>query len=327
MKVVIFCGGLGMRLRETADDIPKPMVPIGNRPILWHLMKYYAHYGHRDFILCLGYRADAIKKFFLNYEETSSNDFVLSNGGREIELMNRDISDWRITFADTGVNSNIGQRLMAVRSYLRGEETFLANYADGLTDMHLPSVIERFEAGGKIANFVSVRPNLTFHAVCSGPDGGVREIKPVMETDLRVNGGYFLFRRQIFDYMRSGEELVLEPFERLIKADQLRTYRHDGFTASMDTFKDKQGLDELYSKGRAPWEVWRKDVSITDGEPERWVLPPLPADNGHDARSGVGYDRDDGFLSPVRVPPGESPIRVVATVGSHTLPLPAATSR
>jgi glucose-1-phosphate cytidylyltransferase len=308
MKVVIFCGGLGMRLREAGDDIPKPMVPIGNRPILWHLMKYYAHYGHKDFILCLGYRADAIKKFFLNYEETSSNDFVLSNGGREIELMNRDISDWRITFADTGVNSNIGQRLMAVRNYLRGEDTFLANYADGLTDMHLPSVIERFEAGGKIANFVSVRPNLSFHAVCCGPDGGVREIKPVMETDLRVNGGYFLFRRQIFDYMRAGEELVLEPFERLIAADQLLTYQHDGFTASMDTFKDKQGLEELYSQGRAPWEVWRKNVQVPEGIPGTWAVTPLAAaESVPDAKPGVRYNGEDGFLSPARVRPTEVP--------------------
>jgi glucose-1-phosphate cytidylyltransferase len=267
MKVVIFCGGLGMRLREIGDDIPKPMVPVGNRPILWHLMKYYAHYGHTDFILCLGYRADVIKKFFLNYEETSSNDFVLTNGGRQIELMNRDISDWRITFADTGVNANIGQRLMAVREYLRGEEMFLANYADGLTDMHLPSVIDRFASGGKVANFVSVRPNLSFHAVSARPDGGVREIKPVTETDLRVNGGFFLFRHQIFDYMRAGEELVQEPFERLIRADQLQTHAHDGFTATMDTFKDKQAFDDLYAKGKAPWEVWRKHNGAADTTP------------------------------------------------------------
>jgi len=305
MKVVIFCGGLGMRLREAADDIPKPMVPIGNRPILWHLMKYYAHYGHKDFILCLGYRADAIKKFFLNYEETSSNDFVLTNGGRDVELMNRDISDWRITFADTGITSNIGQRLMAVRNYLRGEETFLANYADGLTDMHLPSVIERFEAGGKIANFVSVRPNLTFHAVSSGPDGGVREIKPVMETDLRVNGGYFLFRRQIFDYIRPGEELVIEPFERLIAADQLRTYRHDGFTASMDTFKDKQGLDEMYAKGRAPWEVWRKEVQVPNTEPLAWPPAPLDAIPAREEKPAVRFNGDNGFLTPSRVRPAD----------------------
>ncbi len=314
MKVVIFCGGLGMRLREAGDDMPKPMVPIGSRPVLWHLMKYYAHYGHTDFILCLGYRADAIKKFFLNYEETSSNDFVLSNGGREIELMNRDISDWRITFADTGVNANIGQRLMAVRNYLRGEEMFLANYADGLTDMHLPSVIERFESGGKIANFVSVRPNLSFHAVSARSDGGVREIKPVTETDLRVNGGFFLFRRQIFDYMRPGEELVQEPFERLIEANQLQSYAHDGFTATMDTFKDKQHFDELYAKGKAPWEVWRKH----NGVAESIAAPaPLPAANMQQFGAGsekpaVKYGGGDSLSRPSRRP-------------SETLPSPAQT--
>jgi glucose-1-phosphate cytidylyltransferase len=307
MKVVIFCGGLGMRLREAGDDIPKPMVPIGNRPILWHLMKYYAHYGHTDFILCLGYRADTIKKFFLNYEETCSNDFVLSNGGREIELMNRDISNWRITFADTGLNANIGQRLVAVRQYLDGEETFLANYADGLTDMHLPSVIERFESGGKIANFVSVRPNLSFHAVSARPDGGVREIKPVMETDLRINGGYFLFRREIFDYMRPGEELVEEPFERLIAANELHTHQHDGFTASMDTFKDRQHFEELHARGAAPWEVWRGDGEVQEGGVVRRTLPPLVGDPGREVKPGVRYKGDEAFLSPVRVRQTEAP--------------------
>jgi len=296
MKVVIFCGGLGMRLREAGEDIPKPMVPIGSRPILWHLMKYYAHYGHTDFILCLGYRADAIKKFFLNYEETSSNDFVLTKGGREVELMNRDISDWRITFADTGVNANIGQRLMAVRQYLRGEEIFLANYADGLTDMHLPSVIQRFESAGKIANFVSVRPNLSFHAVSSGPDGRVSEIKPVMDTDLRINGGFFLFRREIFDYMRPGEELVQEPFDRLIKADQLLTHAHDGFTASMDTFKDKQHFDELYAKGRAPWEVWRNSSAIAGEIGLDAALPATATAGPFGAGAAIKYGGGD-FLT------------------------------
>jgi glucose-1-phosphate cytidylyltransferase len=267
MKVVIFCGGLGMRIRDVGDDIPKPMVLIGNRPILWHLMKYYAHYGHKDFILCLGHRADAIKKYFLSYEETISNDFVLSTVasepgrrsavGMHVELMNRDISDWRITFVDTGANSNIGQRLRAVRPYLVGESHFLANYADGLTDMHLPSLIDRFLGGGKIANFLSVRPNLSYHAVSAGPDGAVSAIKPVMDTSLRVNGGYFLFRQEIFDYMRNGEELVLEPFQRLIEARQLIAHPYNGFFASMDTFKDKQQLDDLLRSGHAPWEVWR----------------------------------------------------------------------
>lgn len=311
MKVVIFCGGLGMRLREAGDDIPKPMVPIGSRPILWHLMKYYAHFGHTDFILCLGHRADAIKKFFLNYEETSSNDFVLSNGGREIELMNRDISDWRITFAETGVTANIGQRLLAVRNYLRGEETFLANYADGLTDMHLPSVIERFKSAGKIANFVSVRPNLSFHAVSARPDGGVREIRPVMETDLRINGGYFLFRREIFDYMRPGEELVEEPFDRLIAANELLSYPHDGFTASMDTFKDKQHFDDLYARGAAPWEVWRKPAPGSNGVCEPAAATSLTAERVGAAKdsSGVKYQGAEDFLTVV----GGKPIETVTT--------------
>lgn len=309
MKVVIFCGGLGMRLREVGDDIPKPMVTIGHRPILWHLMKYYAHYGHTDFILCLGYRGDVIKKYFLNYEETSSNDFVLSGGGREIELMNRDISDWRITFADTGVNANIGQRLMAVQKYLSGEEVFLANYADGLTDMHLPSVIERFKSRGKIGNFVSIRPNLSFHAVSGLADGGVREIKPVRETDLRINTGFFMFRSEIFDYMCAGEELVEEPFQRLIAADQLLAYPYDGFTASMDTFKDKQHFDELYAKGRAPWEVWQqKDVAQTKGisEPALKTASSQTLGNGRD-KLAVKYPAGEGLsLLNIRTP--ETPI-------------------
>jgi glucose-1-phosphate cytidylyltransferase len=292
MKVVIFCGGLGMRLREAGDDVPKPMVPIGHRPILWHLMKYYAHYGHTDFILCLGYRGDVIKKYFLNYEETSSNDFVLSGGGREIELMNRDISDWRITFADTGVNANIGQRLVAVRKYLAGEDAFLANYADGLTDMHLPSVIERFESRGKIGNFVSIRPNLSFHAVTGHADGGVASIKPVREMDLRINTGFFMFRKEIFDYIHTGEELVEQPFQRLIEADQLHAFPYEGFTASMDTFKDKQHFDELYAKGKAPWEVWLRDPASSNAPNE------LATEQRAKEPMAVKYQGTDGFLSP-----------------------------
>ena len=259
MKVVLFCGGLGMRIREAGDEIPKPMVPIGYRPILWHLMKYYAHYGHKDFILCLGYRADIIKKYFLTYEETISNDFVLSGGGRRVELMNTDISDWCITFADTGVTSNIGQRLKAAEKYLEGEEEFLANYADGLTDLCLPTLVQQFQRSGKIASFVSVRPSLSYHAVSLGPDGLVDEIRAITQTDLRINGGYFLFRREIFDYLRNGEELVQEPFQRLIAERQLLAYPYDGFFACMDTFKDKQRLEELYASGNAPWEVWRRN--------------------------------------------------------------------
>lgn len=267
MKVVIFCGGLGMRLREYADNIPKPMVPIGYRPILWHVMKYYAHYGHKDFILCLGYRADAIKNYFLNYDECISNDFTLSQGGKRLELFNSDIQDWNITFADTGVMSNIGQRLMAVRRYLEGEEMFLANYSDGLTDLHLPSLIDSARTHDKIANFIAVKPNLSYHMVSMNPDGHVNNIKAITDSDMRVNGGYFVFKREIFDYMHEGEELVLQPFQRLIPMKQLVAYPYDGFFATMDTFKDKQQLDDVYATGNAPWEVWKTAANKPGGKP------------------------------------------------------------
>src|SRR5215475_15518311 len=157
MKVVLFCGGLRMRLREYSDQIPKPMIPIGYRPILWHVMKYYAHYGHKDFILCLGYKADTVKNYFLNYNECTSNDFVLSQGGKNMMLFNSDIQDWRITFVDTGMASNIGQRLKAVERHLEGEETFLANYSDGLSDLPLSEYIAHFIDKGRIASFLCVR--------------------------------------------------------------------------------------------------------------------------------------------------------------------------
>jgi glucose-1-phosphate cytidylyltransferase len=157
MKVVLFCGGRGIRLRELSEAIPKPMVMIGYRPILWHVMRYYAHFGHRDFILCLGYRADAIKEYFLRYEEALSNDFVLSDGGRQVELLGSDIQDWRITFADTGLDTTIGERLNLVRRHLDGEELFLANYGDTLTDAPLDRIVAEFAETDAVASFLSVR--------------------------------------------------------------------------------------------------------------------------------------------------------------------------
>ena len=257
MKVVLFCGGLGMRLREYSETIPKPMVPIGYRPILWHVMKYYAHFGHRDFILCLGHGADIIKNYFLTYNECVSNDFVLSQGGKSLELINTDIHDWRITFADTGISSNIGQRLKAVEKYLQGEEVFLANYSDGLTDLPLPAQIEHFRRENRVASFLCVKPNLSYHFISMNNDGLVGEIRDVTQSDLRINGGYFIFKRDIFSYIRDGEELLHQPFERLVAQKQLVAYKYDGFWASMDTFKDKRHLDDLQTQGRTPWEVWR----------------------------------------------------------------------
>ena len=259
MKVVLFSGGLGLRLREYSDAIPKPMIPIGVRPILWHVMRYYAAFGHKDFILCLGYRSDVVKSYFLDYSEAISNDFVMSDGGRSLELLGSDIQDWRITFADTGVHTIVGQRLRAIRPHVEDEEMFLANYGDTLTDAHLPDLVAAFERSDAVAAFLAVRPTYSFHVVETGGGGEVTAIRSVEEADTRINGGYFIFRRQIFDYLREGEELVEEPFRRLIDEGRLLAFRHDGFWAPMDTLKDKQDLDLRHERGDAPWEVWLRD--------------------------------------------------------------------
>jgi len=256
MKVVLFCGGQGMRIREYSDQIPKPMVPIGYRPILWHVMKYYAHFGHKDFILCLGYKADVVKSYFRSYDETVSNDFVLSGGGKQVELLKSDIDDWRITFVDTGIQSNIGERLMAVRKHLAGEEYFLANYADGLTDCPLDKMIDFAKARGATASCLAVKPSTSFHSLQLGADQRVTGIEDLSESGVRLNGGYFVLRGDVFESMRPGEELVYEPFRRLIQRGELIGYPYDGFWMTMDTFKDKQRLDELYAAGQAPWQVW-----------------------------------------------------------------------
>ena len=257
MKVVLFCGGFGTRLREHSDTVPKPMVSIGFRPMIWHLMKYYAHFGHTDFILCLGYRGDLIKQYFIDYEEWLSNDFQLSGKDRGVHLHSRDIADWNITFVDTGLQSNIGQRLCAVQDYLKDDPAFLANYSDGLSDLPLNRYLDHFEGQGKIASFVCVRANQSFHTVSVDRGGVVRDIRHVSDADLWINGGFFAFKREIFDYLKEGEELVEEPFQRLIGLEQLIAYRHEGFWACLDTFKDKQAFDDMNARGHVPWQVWR----------------------------------------------------------------------
>lgn len=259
MKVVLFCGGLGMRLREYSGKIPKPMVSIGYRPILWNIMKYYAHYGHKDFILCLGYKADMIKDYFINYKEYISNDFVFTKGGKSIDLLSSDIDDWKITFVDTGIKSNIGSRLLKVKKFLKDEEMFIVNYSDGLTDMHLPSMISEFKQTSKVATFMAYQPTQSFHVVSLKNNGDVKDINHIGSSGLWINAGYFVLRNKIFEYLKKGEDLVEEPFHRLIKEEELHAYKFNGFWASMDTFKDKQTLDDKYAKGDTPWQVWIKN--------------------------------------------------------------------
>jgi glucose-1-phosphate cytidylyltransferase len=256
MKVVLFCGGLGTRLREHSDTIPKPLVNVGYRPLLWHLMRYYAHFGHRDFILCLGYRGDLIREYFLKYNEAMSNDFTWHEGGRRIELHGHDTDDWNITFVDTGLHSNIGQRLLCVRRYLKNEAEFLANYSDGLANVPLDEQLADFRAKGAIASFAAVRSPQSFHTVQADANGTVTAIGSVHDETVRINGGFFAMRQEMFDYIRDGEELVEQPFARLIEQQRLIAFRWDGFWQCMDTFKDKITYDRLEARGDCPWKVW-----------------------------------------------------------------------
>lgn len=258
MKVVLFCGGQGMRLREFSDKIPKPMVPIGNRPILWYIMKYYAHYGHKEFILCLGYQGDTIKDYFVNYHEYVSNDFVFSNG-TNLNLISKDIDDWRITFVDTGINSSMGERLMAVEKYLEKDETFLVNYSDVLTDLPLPEMINEFQTSNSVGMFLATQPQRSFHVVYFNKDKEVTCIDSLNDSGFWINGGYFIFKREIFNYLKRGDDLVEDALPKLIEQRELLAYPYTGTWITMDTFKEKQMLDDRYAKGDTPWEVWKID--------------------------------------------------------------------
>jgi glucose-1-phosphate cytidylyltransferase len=255
MKVVLFCGGLGTRIREYSETIPKPMIPVGHQPILWHVMDYYSQFGHRDFVLCLGHKANTIKEFFLNYKPQTFSDLVVSGNGSRVEVLGEPKEDWRITMIDTGVWRNIGSRLWAVREQVKDEEYFCANYSDGLTDVDLDVMLAKFKASGKVGCFLAVRPPLTYHLADIAADGRVRDFVTSDRSEIWINGGYFIFRKEIFDYMRDGEELVVEPFKRLIAEDQLMAFKHDGFFRSMDTLRDRQVLEEMFEKGLIPWRL------------------------------------------------------------------------
>jgi glucose-1-phosphate cytidylyltransferase len=251
MKTVLFCGGMGTRIRDYAENIPKPMIPVGDRPILWHLMDFYSQYGHKDFLLCLGYKSNVIKEYFLNNRSKLYADCVVSRAG--VETLGETGADWRVTMIDTGVWRNIGERLWAVREHVEGEEMFFANYSDGLADLDLPAMVERFKASGKVGCFLAVRPSFSMHLIDMNADGQVAGLRASRDADIWINGGFFIFRPEIFSYMREGEELVEAPFRRLIEADQLLAVRHEGFWRPMDTLKDKQVLEDLVERGSTPW--------------------------------------------------------------------------
>jgi glucose-1-phosphate cytidylyltransferase len=261
MKVVLFCGGLGMRMRDGVTTAPKPMAVIGERPLVWHVMRYYAHFGHTDFILCLGYGAAAVKDYFLNYDETRSNDFVLSEGGREVTLVSRDISDWRISFVDTGLNSPIGERLRRVKHLVEGEEMFLANYADVLTDAPLADMVNRFAATDAVAGLLAAPMQSSHHVVDVSDNGTITRIRPVKELEQWENGGYFVLRPGIFDMLGPGEDLVDDALMRLVSTGKVLAFPHKGFWTAADTVKDRILLEEAYQRAECPWMVWDDERS------------------------------------------------------------------
>jgi len=261
MKVVLFCGGLGMRMRDGASSAPKPMAMIGERPMLWHVMRYYAHYGHTDFVLCLGYGGAAVKDFFLNYDETRSNDFVLEGGASKIELFKTDIADWRITFVDTGLHSPIGERLRRVRRFVADEPLFLANYADVFTDAPLPDMIERFAASSAIASLLAVPPQSSHHVVDIEENGLITGVTPVRDLRQWENGGYFVLRQEIFDYLAEGEDLVEDVLVRLVPQRRVLAYPYKGYWTPADTVKERAQLEEMYQRGHCPWMIWDPERS------------------------------------------------------------------
>jgi glucose-1-phosphate cytidylyltransferase len=256
VKVVLFCGGMGMRIRADNQSAPKPMTPIGDRPILWHIMRYYAHFGHTEFILCLGYGASVIKDYFLNYRETASNNFVLTNGGQDVEMLESDISEWKITFVDTGLTTAIGERLRRVRPYLGDDEVFLANYGDGVSDVDMNALIDALPAD-HVGGLLAVPPQDSFHVVGLDAAGGMTGIVPVASMNMWINGGFFVLRQSVFDYLGEGEDLVMDACIRAAADGRFTANRYEGFWACMDTLKERAYLEELHATGTAPWELWR----------------------------------------------------------------------
>lgn len=260
MKTVILCGGLGTRIRDVADNIPKPMIPIGGFPILWHIMKYYAHFKHREFVLCLGYMGDVVKDFFLNYAAHTS-DFTITLGGEgRIEYHSEPVEqDWKVTLAHTGVNAMTGARIYRIRRYVERDEHFMLTYGDGVSDVDLEKLLAFHKSHGKALTVTGVRPPGRFGEIMADPGGRVVEFneKPQASGGL-ISGGFFVCRRTLFDYLDDQENLVFEqePMRRIVGAGQLMLYNHEGFWQPMDTNRDHSFLNNLFTSGKAPWKVW-----------------------------------------------------------------------
>ena len=258
MKVVILCGGLGTRLREETEFRPKPLVDVGGHPILWHIMKLYAHHGFRDFVLCLGYRGNMIKEYFLNYE-AMNNDFTICLG-RESRVEyndNHQEQDFRITLADTGLETMTGGRLKRAQKYIP-DDCFMVTYGDGVSDVDIRKLVEFHKSHGKLATVTTFRPISRFGILDINSENQVQNFIEKPKSDAWASAGYFVFQRQVFDYL-NGDQCILEhePLERLAAERQLLAYNHDGTFFAMDTYREFQILNDLWKSGQAPWKVWK----------------------------------------------------------------------
>ena len=259
MKVVILCGGYGTRIRDVADNIPKPMIPIGRYPILWHIMKYYASFGHKEFVLCLGYKGQVIKDFFLSYE-AHTKDFTITLGQREkLEFhTEHDESDWKVTLAETRLDAMTGARIARIHNYV-GDDDFMLTYGDGVGDVDIGRLLAFHRSHGKVLTVTGVRPPGRFGELLSASDGQVTEFneKP-QATGGRISGGFFVANKELFDYLEDRDDLVFEqgPMRKLVSDGQLMVHEHDGFWQPMDTNREYQLLNDLYEAGTAPWVRW-----------------------------------------------------------------------
>ena len=258
MKVVILCGGKGTRLREETEYRPKPMVNIGGRPILWHIMKTYAHYGHNDFVLCLGYKGEMIKEYFLHYE-TMNNDFTINLGDRnKIQLYSKhDECDWNVTLVNTGEEAMTGARVKRIERYIEGD-TFMLTYGDGVADINIGSLVKYHESHGKIGTMTGIRPSSRFGEISIENNLVTRFNEKSQSMNGLINGGYFVYNRDFFDYVSSDDDCVLEkdPLEKLVNDSQLMVYPHEGFWQCMDTYREFEILNALWKSNQAPWRIW-----------------------------------------------------------------------
>lgn len=258
MKVVILCGGRGMRLQEETEFRPKPLIPIGGRPILWHIMKTYAHYGFRDFVLCLGYRGEMIKDYFLNYEAMSSDFTIRLGHGHSLNYDDvHKEQDFIITLAETGLETMTGGRIKRVEKYIDGD-AFMVTYGDGVADVDIRALVEYHRQHGRPATVTAVHPPSRFGILTLNDNSKVLSFAEKPQMGEWINAGFFVFNRKVFDYLK-GDDCILErePLERLAREGELMAYRHNGFFYAMDTYRDYKFLNELWDKGQTPWEKWR----------------------------------------------------------------------